>query len=441
MSMPFHSTDTINSWSRVGQRSHQVARPRFIKDLEQWAIHDRAPRLAIGSRRSYSDVCLADRGRILDMTGLDRFRSFDPESGLLVAEAGVTIAEVLNAFVPMGFFIPVTPGTKFVTLGGAVANDVHGKNHHRAGTFGHHVKSLVLLRSDGSRIEASPSNAKDLFAATIGGLGLTGIITAVTIQLQRIPSSQFDVETRACPNLETLCDGLDVSSGGFEHNVAWIDCSARGERLGRGLLTCANWSEQGGFVAHRASAKSMPTDRLNGLINPITLRLFNNCYFALGRLRSGRSVMHYEPFLYPLDSILHWNRLYGRKGFFQYQCVIPDAAGREPLRALLQQIAASGEGSFLAVLKRFGAMQSPGMLSFPQPGLTLALDFRNRGSHTLQLLRRLDAIVTEAGGRLYPAKDLRMPREIFVGGYPEHVRFAPFIDPACQSDFRKRMFS
>jgi hypothetical protein len=221
----------------------------------------------------------------------------------------------------------------------------------------------------------------------------------------------------------------------------WIDCSASGARLGRGLLSRGNWVESGGLEAHGDPVRSMPTDRIDGLLNPLTLRAFNAGYFANGRIRAGTRISHYAPFLYPLDSIREWNRLYGRRGFYQYQCVIPRASGREPIRDLLRVISASGEGSFLAVLKRFGDGPSAGMLSFPLPGLTLALDFRNRGERTMQLLAKLDSIVQAAGGRLYAAKDHRMPAEMFRQGYDQLDRFTRLVDPACQSEFWKRIQS
>ena len=437
--MRFHPNSAIRSWGRVGNRQHQVARPRFAEDIRQWNANDPSPRLAVGNRRSYSDVCLCDGGQLVDMTGLNRFHSFDTESGVLVAEAGVTIDALLKTFVPMGFFVPVTPGTRFATLGGAVANDVHGKNHHRVGTFGRHVRSLTLERSDEGSLRIGPRRRPDLFAATVGGLGLTGIISEVEIKLQPIPSSQLEVETLPCSNLAELCQALAAGDADFEHNVAWIDCTATGASLGRGLITRGNWINSGTHDAHRERGKTVPTDRFGPLLNSLTLRLFNSAYYANGWINAGRSVSHYDPFLYPLDSLREWNRLYGRDGFYQYQCVIPEAAGSEPIRDLLAQISAAGEGSFLAVLKRFGDVPSPGLLSFPMPGLTLALDFRNRGQATLDLLARLDAIVASAGGRLYAAKDQRMSREMFVRGYPKLEQFAAHVDPACQSEFWKKV--
>jgi L-gulonolactone oxidase len=437
--MHFNANTRMRSWGRVGKRVHHVARPRFADDVRRWSGHRQDARLAVGNLRSYSDVCLSDGGRIIDMTGINRFRSFDPVTGVLVAEAGLTIDELLKAVVPLGFFVPVTPGTRFVTLGGAVANDVHGKNHHRVGTFGRHVRSLVLERSDRGSLTLSRGCEPDLFAATIGGLGLTGIISEVELQLQEIGSSQLLVETLSCGDLDELCDALDAGDSGFEHNVAWVDCTASQSSLGRGIVSRANWASDGDFQRHAQPKRSMPTDRVDGLLNPLTLKLFNSFYHAKGRWAAGATVSHYEPFLYPLDSIRHWNRLYGRGGFYQYQCVIPGAAGREPIRDLLNEIARTGEGSFLAVLKRFGDQSSPGMLSFPMPGLTLALDFRNRGQATLELLSRLDGIVDAASGRLYAAKDLRLPADLFRNSYPSFERFCGFVDPACQSDFRTRL--
>lgn len=439
MTLHFHPVDQVRSWGRVLAPPHLVARPGSLAAIDAWTVGSREPRLATGARRSYGDVCLLEGGRLIDMSSMDRFRSFDAETGVLVAEAGVTIDAILSQFVPRGWFVPVTPGTRHVTLGGAIANDVHGKNHASAGTFGCHVRRIVIERSDEGRVTASPDERPELFAATIGGLGLTGIIVEVELALQRIPSAMLDVETFACGNLDRLCDRLEAGFAAREHNVAWIDCTASGAKLGRGIVSQADWAAEGGFVPHGPPRRSVPTDRVAGLLNPLTLKLFNAGYNTAGRLRAGRHTAHYAGFLYPLDAISGWNRLYGPHGFYQYQCMIPTDAGREPLRDLLRIIAASGEGSLLAVLKLFGARRSPGLLSFPQPGFSLALDFRNRGAATLQLLERLDAVTTAAGGRLYPAKDQRMPAALFRQGYPALDRFEASRDPACLSDFWKRV--
>jgi FAD/FMN-containing dehydrogenase len=431
VSLPFHDLP-VQSWGRLSRRLHPVARPRSAEAIARWMAGDGGPRLAVGARRSYGDTCLSEGARLLDMTALDCLRGFDERTGEVTAEAGVTLDTLLSVMAPRGWFVPVTPGTRFVTLGGAVANDVHGKNHARAGTIGRHVTRLVLERSDG-RAVAVPGDP--LFAATVGGLGLTGVITEVTLRLQRIGSTSLDVVTSPQPHLDGVCDALEAGVAAAEHNVAWVDCTSA---AGRGIVTRADWGDDGVFRAHRPGAKAVPTDRAQ-LINPLTLKLFNAAYYAAGAARAGRARAHYASVFYPLDSIRDWNRLYGRRGFFQYQCVIPAAAGRAPLRAMLARIAASGEGSFLAVLKWFGDLLSPGLLSFPRAGWTLALDFRNAGEATAKLLADLDAIVGQAGGRLYPAKDARMPAALFRAGYPALDAFEGQRDPAITSDFWQRI--
>lgn len=439
MTLHFRDDRHATSWGRVVRRTQRVARPAHRDLVEAWNRASAEPRLAVGRRRSYGDTCLTD-GAALDMTGLDRFIRFDPTTGILVAEAGLTLDALLAVTVPRGWFVPVTPGTRHVTLGGAVANDVHGKNHTRAGTFGSHVRRLTILRSDG-RFVATPEAHAELFAATIGGLGLTGIVTEVELALQPVASAWLATETLACTGLDATCDALEGGLTTAEHNVAWIDCTARGRSLGRGLVTRANWCDDGALDPHRAGGLAVPVDGPDALLNPVTLKLFNTAYYAAGAMKAGPGRAHYASVFHPLDAIGDWNRLYGRSGFYQYQCVIPARAGRAPLTALMRRIAASGEGSFLAVLKWFGDRASPGLLSFPQAGWTFALDFHNRGVATLRLLAELDAIVADAGGRLYPAKDGRMSPALFRAGLPQLDRFRAVIDPACRSDFWTRMTS
>lgn len=428
---------TVSSWGRLRSARRPVARLRSASQLQ--ALDPDALRLPTGMGRSYGDVATSDLASTIDMTGLDRFRSFDPTTGVLHADAGVSLDEILRVFAPRGFFLPVTPGTRYATLGGAVANDVHGKNHMRAGTIGRHVRGLTLFRSRDGLIGIGPEREPELFRATVGGLGLTGIITGVEIALQPIGSTNLLVESRACDHLDALVGGLE-SSADFEHVAAWVDCTASGRAVGRGVLTCASWANDGRHEAHRPSRYVWPKGLPDGLLNPLTLAAFNGGMFARAALSGVRkTTANYGAVLHPLDSIGHWNRLYGRRGFHQHQAVIPKAAGREPIRALLAEIAASHQGSFLAVLKSFGALPSPGLLSFPREGLTLALDFRHQGDPTLALLSRLDAIVGEAGGRLYPAKDARMSARMFHSGYPEFSRFQAALDPACVSDFGRRV--
>jgi FAD/FMN-containing dehydrogenase len=334
----------------------------------------------------------------------------------------------------------VTPGTQFVTIGGAIANDVHGKNHHHAGTFGRYVHRFELLRSDGRRIECSAAENPEWFAATVGGLGLTGAMTQAEIQLRRIASPLLEVETIRFANLDEFLALCAESDQGFEYTVAWIDCLGQGRQLGRGLLQRANHAEAAALRApERPRRFGVPFTPPFSFVNAASLRLFNTAYYHRQRGNRSRCISRFEPFFYPLDNILHWNRLYGPRGLYQYQCVIPRDRSRDATLELLGTIARSGLGSMLAVLKLFGDVSSPGMLSFPKPGITLALDFPNRGERLERLFRALDHIVASAGGRLYPAKDGRMPGSLFRSGYPQWPEFARFIDPHCSSSFWRRV--
>ncbi len=394
--------------------------------------------LAVGARRSYGDSVLNTDGGLIDLTGLERILEFDEGRRAVRAQAGLTLAALLQHIVPRGLFLPVTPGTSHVTLGGAVANDVHGKNHHRAGTFGRHVCRLKLLRSDGA-VECGPGINEELFAATVGGLGLTGVIEWVEIALQPIPSSSIDCEVIPFATLDEFWRLSAESEATHEHTVAWIDTLARGRASGRGLFSRGNWSSSPGLVPHRPrQSVSVPIEPPGFLLNRHTVGAFNRLYHLAHRRQSTRT-KPYAAFLYPLDAIGRWNRLYGRNGFWQYQCVVPAATMRDAIPALLGEISTDGEGSFLAVLKTCGAIGSPGMLSFPMYGATLAVDFRNRGARTLALMSRLDAIVAAAAGRLYAAKDGRIPKAMWDAGYPGLEAFTSHIDRRCRSDFWRRV--
>ncbi len=397
--------------------------------------------LPYGNGRSYGDSCLNDGGTLLHARSLDRFIRFDASTGLLECEAGVLFSEILDLVVPQGWFLPVTPGTKFVTVGGAIANDVHGKNHHRAGTFGRHVTELELLRSDGSRMVCSADLHPDWFAATVGGLGLTGLITRARVQLRKIAGPWMSCEVHRFEDLAGFFRLSEQSDRDYEYTVAWVDCVSKGKGLGRGLFTRANHAP-----AHPDARPPSPGRRPNvpltppfSLINPLSLRVFNTLYYHRQRKEVSRATTHYEPHFYPLDGIGSWNRIYGPHGFMQYQCVVPPREAQACTEALLDAIAASGEGSFLAVLKQFGDVRSPGLLSFPRPGTTLALDFPNRGHSTLSLLNRLDEIVAAAGGAVYPAKDARMSADSFKRYFPDWEFFSHYIDPGFSSSFWRRV--
>ncbi len=426
------------SWGRVARASSAVAEPSHIDDLVRAFRAGDGTALGHGLGRSYGDVCLNHGGRLLRTGRLDRIMAADWSTGVVRAEAGMTIGSLLSVGVPRGWFVPVTPGTKFVTLGGAVANDVHGKNHHGAGTFGCHVRSLGLLRSDGEVLEIGPDHRPQLFAATVGGLGLTGMIVWVEVQLQPVASSDFEVQTLRLADLDgffrTAADSHD-----WPYTVAWVDCLAAGRRLGRGLFSRGRHAAGGPLAAHAEAARlKVPRDAPSALLGPATVRLFNAAYSrqpATGETRR----LPYGKFLYPLDGITDWNRLYGGRGFFQHQSVVPLAAAPQALRALLELTSSEGQGSFLVVLKLFGPRSSPGILSFPREGATFALDLPNRGPVTLRLLHRMAEVVLEAGGRLYPAKDATMTAAQFRAGFPRWREVEAYRDPAVSSDFWRRV--
>ena len=387
--------------------------------------------------RSYGDVCLNENGRLVVTDMLDRFIALDRERGVVRAEAGMTLDQLLCTTVPQGWFAPVVPGTKFVTLGGMVANDVHGKNHEHAGTMGSHVLSLGLARSSGDVLTLSREQNPELFAATIGGLGLTGMILWVELQLMPIHSSFIDAEILPLADLDAFFR-LAQESRDWPYTVAWVDCLAKGREVGRGFFIRGRHSEKGGLTVHRAAGLAVPIDAPSGLLNAHTIGLFNLLY----RNRpwaSGLKSMHYDPFFFPLDGIGQWNRLYGRRGFFQHQSVAPAASAPETVRRLLELTAEHGEGSFLVVLKLFGDKPSPGLLSFPMPGATLALDFPNKGESTQMLLQRMTDVVLAAGGRVYPAKDATMSGAAFRAGYPDWRKVEAQRDPAMMSDFWRRV--
>ena len=426
----------ISSWGRLSASPHDVF---MLRDpgrvAEILAAH--RPGIAHGMGRSYGDVCLNPEGVLWHTTGLDHFIRFEEATGRLVCEAGVLLRDIQRLLVPRGWILPVTPGTQLVTVGGSIANDVHGKNHHVRGSFGDHVQSLRLVRTDGEIIECGPQLRADWFAATVGGLGLTGVIVEAEIQLRKIAGPWLETETIPYANLNEFFHLADASEAQWEHTVSWIDCITGGG--GRGLFMRGNPIDAGIRPQPRVRQLTMPAVPPVSLVNRLSLRPLNEMYFYLKKWQAGRAIAHYEPFFYPLDNLLEWNRMYGPRGFFQYQSVVPREVGLDAVQAMLGEIARSGDGSFLAVLKTFGNRQPIGMLSFPQPGVTLALDFPNQGTRTHRLFGRLDAIVHEAGGRIYPAKDARMPRELFEAGYPKLDEFLKYRDPGISSALSRRL--
>lgn len=370
----------------------------------------------------------------MDCFPINRILDFDWESGRIRVEAGVTLGDLLEVIVPHGWFLPVTPGTKFVTIGGAIANDVHGKNHHRAGTFGCHVEQMMIYRSDAGGLVCSPSENEELYRATIGGLGLTGVIAWADVRLKPIYGNTIHAGVVPFEGLDRFETVTKASDDAFEYTVAWIDCLS-GSRL-RGVFFRGNHSDRS--VEPRRRRYSIPFDFPELALNRTSVSLFNRAYYRLHLKRAGSSHVHFDEFFYPLDSVLNWNRIYGKQGLVQYQCVVPYPQA-EVLVQMIEAISRSGQGCFLAVLKAFGNVGSPGMLSFPRPGLTLTLDLPMRGTATLNLFDRLDELVLSSGGALYPAKDARMSSSMFRASFPNVEEFVPLIDPKLSSSFWRRV--
>ncbi len=395
--------------------------------------------LAYGNGRSYGDSCLAASDRVLCLRPLDRLLAADWQAGRIRIEAGATVEEVIAIALPRGWFLPVTPGTKFVTLGGCLANDVHGKNHHRRGTFGRHVSRFALLRSDRGLLECAPAENGELYAATIGGLGLTGIVLWLELQLLPVRSSRIRIVSTRFESLEEFSALSEELDHRHEYSVAWIDCQSGNRALGRGIFTVGDHVEDGPLRVSKPRSLAVPITPSFSLVNAWTIAAFNTLYFHRQRPRALESEVDYDGYFYPLDGILEWNRIYGRRGFQQFQCVVPEAAGMAAIGAMLTAIAQSGLGSFLAVLKRCGDASSPGLISFPMRGPTLAVDVPQDEPRVAPLFQRLDAILREAGGRLYPAKDAHMSPLDFKAAYPAWERLEGLRDPQLLSRFWMRV--
>lgn len=427
----------IESWGRLSTPSHTLVTLSSVTNAPDIIAITRGPSLPFGNGRSYGDSCLNPSGTLWETRTLDRLISFSSESGLLTCEPGVLLADIQRLLIPRGWTLPVTPGTQLITVGGAIANDVHGKNHHRHGSFCDHVTALELARTDGKRLTCSKEHNTDWFTATAGGLGLTGVILSATIQLKTTCGPWLTTESIPYHSLDEFFLLSDESESEWEHTVSWIDCTC--QRGVRGIFMRGNPSPRRDIPEERPQKLSVPFIPPISLVNRFSLPLFNSIYFRQQSKRAGIQVQHYKPFFYPLDAIKHWNRAYGRRGFYQYQSVVPRKHREDATAEMLNEIKRSGQGSMLAVLKTFGARQPPGLMSFPMEGATLALDFPNRNTTTLKLFERLDAIVREAHGRIYPAKDARMPRELFELGYPNLQKFQRFRDPGISSALSRRL--
>lgn len=430
---------TYLSWGRFPKISHQQIFQAVEKSPFPSARSGKSM-LAYGAGRSYGDCCLNEGGILLDTSRMDRVLDFDAEHGLLRCEGGISLGAILRLIIPHRWFLPVVPGTQFVTLGGAIANDVHGKNHHRAGTFGGHVTKLELLRSDGTRLLCSRQENSGFFNATVAGLGLTGLILWAELRLKKTQGPFLDCETWAFSSLQDFSALCEASDRDFEYTVAWVDALARGSNFGRGIFFRGNHAPE--VAPERGSGRfrmTVPMEMPGFMLNSFTLGVFNELYFQHHRHWAGKKRVHYEKFFFPLDGLRNWNRLYGRAGFFQYQCAIPGDRGLSVIASILKEISRAGLGASLAVLKKFGPQNSPGLLSFPREGMTLSVDLKNEGTRTLSLMQRLDYQVQEAGGAVYPAKDACMSSGLFTSGFPRAGEFETFRDPEFSSNFWRRV--
>ena len=374
--------------------------------------------IAYGNGRSYGDASLQER--VIMTKSFNSFVSFDQEKGIICCEAGVLLSDILEAFVPRGWFLPVSPGTKYITVGGAVAADIHGKNHHIEGSFGSHVLSLDVMRANGEMIHCSPEINKEFFALTVGGMGLSGMIINITFKMKPIESSWIKQQYKKTSSISELMDEFE-SDDQWNYSVAWIDMLKTGKSLGRGILLRGQHAKAEEINHGLNYSKSRSTNinlnyyMPNRFLNRSVIKAFNSIYYNRNIKGYHEKMVHYESFFYPLDNLGNWNRLYGRRGFMQYQFVIPFSAGRKPLEMILKKIESSRYGSFLAVLKLFGEQES--FISFPMKGYTLALDFPVC-FEVFKLMKELDSVVADFGGRLYLAKDARMDSKMFEKTYP-----------------------
>ncbi len=443
--LPTKRLEGLGGWGRFPTSDNVAVRPEKFRQLQPVG----ASSLARGMGRSYGDAALNSEGTLVLTERLDRLLEFDPESGVLRAEAGATLADVLAAMVPRGWFVPVTPGTKFCSLGGCLAADVHGKNHHRDGTFSAHVAAAEVVLANGERVVCSPDDGSELFWATAGGMGLTGIVSEVALRLTPIETATMRVRHTVARDLDETIGLLTDPAHDARYTVAWLDCLASGARLGRGVYMAGEHARpeelplriEDPLRLAPKRPKPFPFDLPGWALNPVTIRAFNAVYnWVQGRRREF--LCPYEAFFYPLDGIHGWNRMYGKRGFVQYQYVLPTATARQGTKEILELLSRERKASFLAVLKRFGP-EGPGFLSFPMEGLTLALDIPfSEGLE--RFLDGLDEIVVAHGGRVYLAKDSRMSAQTFRAGYPrlgEFLEVKAAVDPEGRfgSDLSRRL--
>jgi decaprenylphospho-beta-D-ribofuranose 2-oxidase len=426
---PTFRTQALSGWGRYPVESCHVFRPEKRSEVAATlASGQERTYISRGLGRSYGDAALNENAGVIGHALLNRFLAFDASTGVLECESGVSLAEIIRYFLPRGWFLPVTPGTKFVTVGGAIAADIHGKNHHQDGSFSNFVRDFQLLIPSGEVLLCSPTSNAEIYWATVGGMGLTGAILSARLELRRVDSAYVWVDYLQARNLEVALAAMEESDERYQYSVAWIDGLITGQALGRSVLMRGNHAAAA-ELAKRVQAPlafpagprwNLPFDFPRAALNSLSVKAFNATYYALHRSVRKRLVS-FEKFFYPLDAILQWNRMYGKRGFVQYQIALPQASGPEGLHTILDRLARSGRASFLAVLKRFGDA-GPGLLSFPLRGYTLALDIPvARGLRPF--LHELDRMTLDHGGRIYLAKDAVVRAEDFAAMYPKREAF------------------
>jgi decaprenylphospho-beta-D-ribofuranose 2-oxidase len=442
----------LTGWGRLAPTVARLAEPARPQDVAGLlgAVSGRGL-IARGLGRSYNNAAQNDGGLVISTARLNKIISLDSQTGLATCEAGVSLEQLMVAGLPHGWFVPVSPGTRQVTIGGAIAADVHGKNHHVAGSFGQHVRWLDLLLADGAERRVTPAAEPDLFWATAGGMGLTGVILRAEIQLKRVETARIRVDTVRTADLDEAMAYLKATDEQFGYTVAWLDCLATGANLGRSVITSGDFAavdelppaERRDPLAFRPAARiGAPPGWPPGLINRYTVAVANEAWYRRAPRRREGEIQSIGKFFHPLDGIRNWNRVYGPAGFRQYQYAVP--VGQEAaVRQSVEMISSARAPSFVTVLKRFGP-GSPGHLSFPIEGWTLALDFPARTPGLDRLLLRLDELVAEAGGRVYLAKDSRVSGEMLAAMYPRLAEFRQLrkqVDPAglLGSDLSRRL--
>lgn len=408
----------ISGWNRHPVIDASVTSPQTFSSLQTRLATKPFLGVPRGLGRSYGDCSLASQ--VISSVYLNHLLAFDEATGELHCSAGVSLTQILDIFVPRGWFPPVTPGTRFITIGGAIASDVHGKNHHIDGCFSDHVSFLQLITANGDLITCSRTQEPELFFATCGGMGLTGVIVSAAFKMKPIKSAYIDTVTVKTRNLQDTFEQFETHKGA-SYSVAWIDCLSSGDKLGRSLLMLGENSLDGGFEAAPKGKIAVPFDMPSFLLNRFTVSAFNALYYHRFQNRVTDAKQHYQPFFYPLDGVANWNRIYSKRGFTQYQFVIPEEAGLKGMAVILQRIADSRRGSFLSVLKAFGE-RNKNYLSFPMRGYTLALDFKIEPG-LFELLDELDRIVLDYNGRVYLTKDVCMSEQTFKRGYPKWRQF------------------